>query len=124
MRLMNVEIGGALNLPMDEGISADGYVYDLYTAAAGAAGLIDTDNSSAVYNATEDSYGAGVLRILTGGYGASYLNADIHRLELRLKGLLLLAQSIELQPEVLLHVIAGLHGRGLLEVLSPLDQFG
>lgn len=44
------------------GIGADGYVSDLYSAAAGEAGLVDTANTTAIYDPTDDVYGEGVVQ--------------------------------------------------------------
>jgi len=44
------------------GVSSDGLIYELYTAAAGSKGLIDTVNTTAVYDSDEDSYGEGVIQ--------------------------------------------------------------
>jgi hypothetical protein len=62
MRLLGVQIGGSLHIPLDQGISSDQYIHELYSAAAGAEGLIDSANTTAIYNSSEDVYGSGVVR--------------------------------------------------------------
>jgi len=46
----------------DYGINSDGWISELYNQVKGDAGLIDTVNTTAGYNATEDSYGEGVVQ--------------------------------------------------------------
>jgi large repetitive protein len=44
------------------GIGADGFVSEIYSAAAGEAGLIDTTNTTGIYISAIDCYGQGVVQ--------------------------------------------------------------
>jgi hypothetical protein len=44
------------------GINADGFILELYGAAAGTAGLIDTANTTSYYDSDADSYGEGDIQ--------------------------------------------------------------
>ena len=63
MKIFGITVAAGGNPELfDYGINSDGWISELYNQAKGDAGLIDTVNTTAGYNATEDSYGEGVVQ--------------------------------------------------------------
>jgi hypothetical protein len=61
LTVMGLSVNDILSLKK-RGIGADGFVSEIYSAAAGEAGLVDTANTTAVYVAAQDTYGQGVVQ--------------------------------------------------------------
>ena len=59
---VTIEGGGSSGLGfIDGGLEVDA-ITELYTAAAGANGLVDVNNTTSVYDVTGDTYGQGVVQ--------------------------------------------------------------
>ena len=62
MKIMGQTVASGDPTIFDYGINSDGMISELYNAAAGDAGLVDTANTTAIYDTTEDTYGEGIVQ--------------------------------------------------------------